>query len=374
MKIAYVITRADSVGGATVHVRDMARSMLDRGHRVQVYVGGTGPVTEQLAAVGIPFHPLEHLRRAVNPVRDLRALTELMRALQQFQPDLVSTHTAKAGWVGRAACARLGLPAIHTPHGLPFGPRMPGPRGAVFWLAEKLAAPWSRAVVCVSEAERQLALEHRLAPPDRLIVVYNGVRDISPDLAARPGTAPPRIVSVARFEPPKDHATLLEALGRLRSLDWTLDLVGDGPLQGASEGLAARLDLAGRIRFLGYRADPAPILAAAQVFVLSSRSEAMPRSVLEAMRAGLPVAATRVGGLPEAIDNEKNGVLTPRNDAAALESALGALIRDAALRERLGRAARHTYESRFRLEYTVGKTSAIYERVLNGDAGSPSKA
>ena len=125
MRIAYVVTRADSVGGATIHVLEMARAMLQRGHDALVLIGGDGPAGRRLAEEGVPVRPLRFLRRPVRPDTDLLAFCELTAALRDFRPDLVSTHTAKAGWIGRAACAWLGVPAIYTPHGLPVGDRMP---------------------------------------------------------------------------------------------------------------------------------------------------------------------------------------------------------------------------------------------------------
>jgi glycosyltransferase involved in cell wall biosynthesis len=371
MRIAYVVTRADSVGGATVHVLEMARAMLQCGHDAVVFIGGDGPAGRQLAEAGIPVRPLRFLRRAVHPGRDLRAFLELTAELREFRPDLVSTHTAKAGWIGRAACARLGIPAIYTPHGLPVGDRMPGARGLLFQAAERVAGRWARAVICVCRHERNLALAHSIAPPRKLLVVLNGVRDIPEDLRASPAANPVRIVSVARFEAPKDHATLLRALALLPSLDWELELVGDGPLLPACRVLAARLGIAGRVRFAGYAPDVAAVLARAQIFALSSRSEALPRSVLEAMRAGLPVVASDVGGLSELVDNGVSGVLIPRGDVAALSAAAARLIADAPRRLQLGTAARLTYEDRFRLEYMIEKTAAIYRMALTHDANFP---
>src|ERR1035441_5888237 len=110
---------------------------------------------------------------------------------------------------------------------------------------------------------------------------------------------------------PKDHRTLLAALAALRAQPWELDLVGAGPLEMEMRDLASELGLGGRVRFLGYVADPAPVLAGAQLFVLSSRSEAFPRSVLEALRAGLPVVASAVGGIGEAVTDGVNGLLVP---------------------------------------------------------------
>lgn len=368
MRIAYVVTRADAVGGATIHVLELAQAMLDRGHEVAVFIGGDGPAGRQLSEAGVPVRPLRFLRRAVRPDRDVRAFLELAAALREFRPDLVSTHTAKAGWIGRAACVRLGIPAVHTPHGLPVGDRMPGVRGLLFQAAERMAGRWARAIICVCEHERRLALAYSIAPPQRLLVVRNGVREIPGDLRANPETIPARIVSVARFETPKDHATLLRALAMLPGLDWELELVGDGPLEPACRALAAHFGIAGRVRFLGYSPEVAAVLARAQIFALSSRSEALPRSVLEAMRAGLAVVATDVGGLSELVDNGVNGVLIPRGDVGALSAALARLISDAPRRLQLGTAARLTYEARFRLEYMIEKTAAIYEMALTHDA------
>jgi glycosyltransferase involved in cell wall biosynthesis len=358
-----VVTRADSVGGASIHVLEMARWMLSQGHEAVVFAGGEGPVTERLAEAGVPCRSLRFLQRAVHPVLDVRAWFELMEALREFQPDLVSTHTAKAGWIGRAACARLGLTAIHTPHGLPVGGRMPGRVAPFYGVAERLAARWGRAIVCVCEWEKRLALAHRIAPPEQLHVVPNGVRDVPEALRASPAVSPPRIVSVARFEAPKDQSTLLDALARLGDLDWELDLVGDGPTEAANRAFARRLGIAGRVRFLGYQPDVAAILARAQIFALSSRSEAFPRSVLEAMRAGLPVVASDAGGVSEAVENGITGALVPGGDRAPLAEALRGLILDPAARQKRGAAARARYESHFRLEYMVEKTAALYEAI-----------
>jgi glycosyltransferase involved in cell wall biosynthesis len=134
--------------------------------------------------------------------------------------------------------------------------------------------------------------------------------------------------------------------------------------------LASELGLAGRVRFLGYVADPAPVLAGAQLFVLSSRSEAFPRSVLEALRAGLPVVASAVGGIGEAVTDGVNGLLVPAGNPKPLAAALQRLLGDAPLRESMGATARATYERRFRLEYMVDSTAAIYATLLGRTAKS----
>lgn len=368
MKIAYVVTRADAVGGASIHVRDLAGEMLARGHQAMVFVGGEGPVTDQLKAFGVPYHPLKFLTRSIHPVRDAKAFGELSSELRRFGPDLVSTHTAKAGWIGRGACARLRLPVVYTPHGWPAGDRFPPIVRRLFATAERVASRWTSAIVCVSEYERNLALAKRLARPEQLVVVHNGVRDAGANLRAAPERTPVRLISVARFESPKDHATLIDALARLGGLAWRLDLVGDGPLEASIRARARKAGIADRIEFLGYLAAPSSQLARSQIFVLSSRSEAFPRSVLEAMSAGLAVVSSNVGGVGEALDNGGSGILVPPGDSDALSEALGGLIEDADRRRRLATAARLRYEARFRLDAMVARTVELYESVLRNAA------
>ena len=366
MRMAYVITRGDSVGGATIHVRDLARSLLEQGHQPLILAGGRGRAADLLAGAGVPFHALRHLRRAVNPARDLLALAELTSVLREFAPDLVSTHTAKAGWIGRAAARRLRLPAIYTPHGWPVAGRFSPASGLLFTLAERAAARWSAAIVCVCEAEKRVALDRCIAPPDRLFVVHNGVRDIPPELRACPEREPAQLCAVARFEPPKDFATLMTALALLDDREWTLDLVGDGSLEPEIRRLAAALGIAERVRFLGYQAEPAALLAQSQIFVLASRSEAFPRTILEAMRAGLPVIATDVGGVGEAVGHRETGLLVAPQDPSALAGAIAELRAAPALRRQFGDRARAEFEQRFRLDVMVSRTLEIYRQVLTG--------
>jgi glycosyltransferase involved in cell wall biosynthesis len=371
VRIAYVITRADSVGGATIHVRDLAGAMRDLGHEVLVLVGGTGPVTEQFGAAGVPYHSLRHLRRSINPGRDLLAYRELTAALRDFGPEIVSTHTAKAGWIGRASAAQLRIPVLYTPHGWPLAGRFSAPSAAVYALAEHAAARWNTAVICVSESEKRVALKAGIAGAEHLHVIHNGVRDVPPEFRGSPECDPIRICCVARFEAPKDHATLLVALAALRARAWSLELIGDGPLESRMHRLAERLGIAERVTFRGYQAEPEAALASSQLFVLSTRSEAFPRSVLEAMRAGLPVIASDVGGVAEAVEHRRTGLLVAPQDPGALAAAIDSLLTDPTERRELGHAARRAFERDFRLEQTVAKTFALYRSIMDRAIMSP---
>ena len=163
----------------------------------------------------------------------------------------------------------------------------------------------------------------------------------------------------------KDHATLFQALGGLRHLTWHLDLVGDGPLARASEQLAAKLGIADRITFWGARRDVAERLASAQAFILSSNFEGFPLSVLEGMRAGLPVIASSVGGTSESVDEGETGFLVERGDVTGFRERLAAVIADADLRIRLGARGRQRFEQEFTLERCFAHTLAVYQDVLH---------
>lgn len=364
MRVAYLITRSDAVGGASVHVRDMARTLLERGHEAVVLVGGQGPVTEALAAAGVPFRPMRWLVRPIHPICDALAVFEARSLLQQLRPDLLSTHSSKAGWVGRVAGRSLGLPTLFTAHGWAFTEGVPSGRSRIVLLAEKVVGPLADRIITVSENDRRLALRHRLAAPERIVAIRNGMPNVAPALRADPAAEPPRLVMVARFDPPKDQAMLLEALARLDGWAWSLDFVGDGPRLEAARARAARLGLADRVRFLGDRRDVAERLAEAQVFVLATNWEGLPRSILEAMRAGLPVVASDVGGVREAVADGETGFLVPRGDAEALRDRLARLLADPALRRRMGEAGRRRYEAEFTFERMFEQTLAVYEAVL----------
>ncbi|HXG28352.1 MAG TPA: glycosyltransferase, partial [Nevskiales bacterium] len=230
MRVALVITRGDDVGGANVHVRDLALGLRDDGHTVCVLAGGEGVFADMLRALDIPVVVLPHLGRALRPWQDLRAFFEILRALRDFRPDIVSTHSSKAGWLGRLAARLLGLPSVFTAHGWAFSDGVPLLPRRVYRLAEKLAAAIGDHVIAVSEYDRRLALDLRVTRPGRITTVHNGIPTLPQTQGADCMRQPPTLLMVARFAPQKDHATLLRALESLPpALDWRLRLVGDGP-------------------------------------------------------------------------------------------------------------------------------------------------
>jgi glycosyltransferase involved in cell wall biosynthesis len=374
MKIAYVVTRADPIGGVQIHIKDLAAAAQAEGHEVTVMAGGTGPFIDMLRAQGTPTVVLRHLTVPIKPLEDLRALRELRAILSDMRPDLIALHSAKASVLGRLAARSLGIPTILTAHGWTFTPGFPRIPGMVYRNIERLVGPLTRKIIAVSEFDRRLALEAGIVGADRIVTVHNGIPDVPLQLRAEPARTPARLVMVARFSPQKDHQTLLQALASLQHLDWELDLIGDGPLIDAVKSLGASLKLGGRIRFLGQRMDVESLLAQAQISILATNWEGFPLSILESMRAGLPVIASAVGGIDEAVVDQETGYLVPRGDVIRLRERLEGLLTAPSLRTRMGFSARNRYEQQFTLDVSVKKTLAVYEEVAAkaGRTGLPS--
>ena len=364
MRIAYVVTRGDDIGGAQVHVRDLATAMHQAGHDVSVIAGGAGPLSVQLAKRGVPFCSVPALSRELHPWRDLRAFLQLKKVLARLKPDLVSTHSSKAGWLGRLAARAIGIPVLFTAHGWAFTVGVSKRARRVYALAERLAAPLADRIITVSEYDLTLALDERIAPSGKITRIHNGVHDCTVDLPPSTAAVGVRIVMIGRFSAQKDHTSLLHTLARLRQLNWTLDLVGTGPLQAQVTALAGSLGIGSRVRFLGARNGVCEVLREADIYALISNWEGFPRSTLEAMSVGLPVVASDVGGVSEAVREAETGFLVPRRNHELLTERLEALITRVDLRRSLGAGGRRRYQEQFRFELMFERTVAVYHEMI----------
>lgn len=364
MRIVYIVTTASPIGGAQIHVRDLAAAVSAQGHSPSVITSGSGPFIDDLRRLGIPVVVLRHLSVPIHPLRDWRALREIHAALEELRPELLATHSSKAGILGRLAGRSLRVPVVFTVHGWAFTPGVPPMHAAVYRQLERLVGPLASKIITVSEFDRRLGLAARIADEDRMVTVHNGMPDVPEKLRADPGRTPARLVMVARFGVQKDHPTLFRALARLQNHPWELDLIGDGPLRGEMESLAASLGLGARVRFLGQRTDVDQLLADAQISLLVTNWEGFPLSILESMRAGLPVVASSVGGIGESVRDEENGYLVPRGEVEQLRERIERLLKSPGLRARMGAAGRTRFEQDFTLDHSVNRTLAVYRDVL----------
>ena len=364
MRIAQVLTRSDVLGGAQTHVGDLSAGLRNFGHEVTVITGAPGVFSDRLHGIGIPTLHIKSLVRPVKPHLDLAALYQLCRVLRKLKPDIVCAHTAKAGWLARAAACLLGIPSVFTPHGWSMVDRNSLARKAPYCWAERLAARLGTRVINVCEFEQKLAREFRVCRANLLDVVHHGVPDLAFTRTRPVAAQPPTLVMVARFEKQKDHDTLLHALSGLLTMEWRLLLVGDGEREAQVRAQIDSLGLGSRARILPAESDVTSLLVETQIFVLATNFEAFPISILEAMRAGLPVVATDVGGIAESVWQERTGLLVPRGDVASLRRALARMITEPALRTEFGAGGRSLYAARFTSETMVQRTIEVYRRAV----------
>jgi len=367
MKICYIVTRIDEIGGAQIHVRDMACKMSKLGHEVSVISGKKydRQYLNELKKNRINVFHVKRLIREINLFSDLLALRKIMKVLRKIKPDLLSLHASKAGFLGRIAGVLTKITTLFTAHGWSFSEGVSMKKAIFYAAAEKLASYLVRKIINVCNYDKGLALKYGIAPSRKFTVIHNGMPDITPNLLAIPKKNHCRIVMTARFAPPKDHELLLLVLKKLEELPWHLDLIGTGPKEDEVKRIVGELGLNEKITFHGQTHRVAEILSRAQIFVLITNWEGLPRSIIEALRAGLPIIASNVGGISELVEHETNGYLIPRGDKRQLTEYLRILLSDSLQREYMGKESRTKYELGFTFNSMYGKTTAIYKELTS---------
>ena len=363
MNIAHLLTRGDVFGGAQSHVRDLTLELRRLGHEVTVLTGAPGVFTDQLRQVGIPCLQVRSLVRPLQPHRDVAAFIQLSSALCHLKPDVLCAHTAKAGSLGRAVARLLDIPCVFTPHGWSMFDRNSLKWNPLFYGAERLAGRLGARVINVCDFERQFAEKCRVCPTNKLEVVHNGIAEIPLTRKYSLDTQPPLIV-MGRPLRSSAKGSLHPAPGAFRflCLKWSLLLVGEGELQPQFMAQVAALGLSDRVRILPPETNIARLLMEAQIYVLSTHFEALPISILEAMRASLPVVATDVGGISESVHNEETGLLARYGDVGHLKDALAQLIAHPALRRALGNAGHQVWSEQFTASTMAARTIEVYDR------------
>jgi glycosyltransferase involved in cell wall biosynthesis len=364
MKIVYVITRSDRIGGSQMHVRDLAAAMQGRGHEVHVLCGGDGVYFDMLREVGVESTAVPSLVRPVRPWLDRKCLVELKALFAQYQPDLVHSHSSKAGILGRCAAYQSNIPNIFSAHGWSFTPGISKGSAWVYKQLERRAARWCDRILVGCEGDRQFALQHSVASPDKIRTIWYGIHHFDADPVATPEKEPPNLLMVARFEKQKDHTTLVSALARIKDLLWTVDLLGDGPLRAEVENLAHKYGIADRIHFRG-AVPSSEYLGLAQIFLLITQWEGLPLSTLEAMRTGLPMIGSRVGGIPEQITDGENGFLVDRGDVDELAKRLRTLVSSPQMRKKFGIRGRQRFLKDFTYDRMLIDVEGVYRDVVS---------
>jgi glycosyltransferase involved in cell wall biosynthesis len=383
MRVLHLITRL-ILGGAQENTVLTCEDLLRRyGDDVLLVtgppLGPEGSLLERAQRSGVPLEVLPALRREIHPWRDWESYRQINRAIRAFRPDVVHTHSGKAGLLGRTAAHRLGVPVIvHTVHGAPFHPYQSRGAQAVLRACERFAARRCHALVSVADAMTDLMVAARVAPREKFTTIYSGM-EVEPFLAADEHRAEMRrslgytnehvvVGKVARLFHLKGHEYVVRAAERAVAAQPNLRflLVGDGILADALRDQVRRAGLEAHFHFAGL-APPERIphwISAMDIVVHASLREGLARVLPQALIAGKPVISYDVDGAREVVIDDVTGVLLPPECVDELAQAICRLAADPPLRARLGRCGRERFTDIFRHERMTCALRALYERLL----------
>jgi glycosyltransferase involved in cell wall biosynthesis len=381
VRILRVITRLN-IGGPAVHVLHLHEHTAAGRYESRMVAG----IEESSEGSYLAMHRgmqdgitvLPSLGREIRPWRDAKALAGVVRQIRRFRPDIVETHTAKAGVIGRVAAAICRVPVIiHVYHGhVLHGYFSPAPT-RVFVEVERRLARHSSCLLAVSDQVRSDLLALGVGTKNRFEVMplgldlerFRSVDTRRGELRAELGLgAVPLIGIVARLAPVKAHDVFLRAAAALRERmpDVHFVVVGDGELRASLEALASELGLGGCLTFLGWRSDIERVYADLDLVVLSSRNEGSPIALIEAMASGRNVVATAAGGVPDVVRHGETGLLVTPDDPAALAASMEELLRaDSGRRAAMAAAARDDAFGRFGIDRLLADIDRLYTTLLS---------
>ncbi|MBI4610217.1 MAG: glycosyltransferase family 4 protein [Candidatus Rokubacteria bacterium] len=384
IRVLRVIARLN-VGGPALHATLLAERLDPIRYESWLVAGRESPgEANYLTLMGRSLENLTiipSLGREIRGAGDLRAFLQLYRLMRELRPHIVHTHTAKAGALGRVAARLARVPVVvHTYHGHVLQGYFSRAKTRLFLGIERTLARWTDRLLAVSEAVRQDLLLRRVGSPERLQVVPLGL-DLDPFLrsetlrgqlrAELDLSDAPLVGIVARLVPIKRHEDFLSAAQAvtMRIPNCRFVVVGDGELRGRLETRAQTLGLAGRIHFLGWRGDLARIYADLDVVVLTSANEGLPVSLIEAMASARAVVATRVGGVPDLVEDGVTGLLVRPGEPDELARAVLELLADPERRRAMGEAGRKRVYPAFSADRLLADMDRVYGELLREKLG-----
>ena len=370
MRILYVITLPD-IGGAQTHLLEVACAMQKSGHDVQIVAGKYGWLTEQLAIKGIEISVIDELVREISLKKDWATVYKIRNIIKKWHPDIVHCHSSKAGIVGRIAAFMEGVPSVFTAHGWAFTEGVPFFKRVLYSVIENIMLNITSKCFCVSEYDRCLAKKWFLRDSHKIITVHNGIGDdgLQRDAIVRmlDNGSILRLIMVGRFSKQKDHMLLIKSVYDINKKypgQVHLSLVGDGDLFAAANQYVVANNLGDFIVLLGESTCVDSLLTQSDVFCLISNYEGLPISIIEAMRAGLPVIASDVGGNNELVVDGVNGYLVSRGDRKGLVQAIEKLIKDRTLITEFGKRSQEKFRMEFTFSAMMQKIESAYRDVL----------
>jgi glycosyltransferase involved in cell wall biosynthesis len=370
-----------NIGGPAIQAGLLTAKLDETRFETLLVAGSEGPAEGNILSLGrLPssVRPLivPQLGRRLSPLDDIRALWRVMVIARRYRPDIVHTHLAKAGFVGRIAARLAGARAVvHTYHGSVFRGYFGYLESAVYLGIERTLSRITTRIIAITPRQKLELTKLRVAPAEKIEEIPFGL-DLEPfrngpdRLVARrhlgiPANRPV-VGLVARLVPIKDVPTFLRAMGLLvRDVpDVIIMIVGDGEDRSSLEAAARELGIGECCKFLGWRSDMPVIYSALDVLALSSLNEGSPVSLIEGMAARRAVVATAVGGVPDIVRHERDGLLVPARDHHALAAAVRRILLDPALASRLGGEGQRNAIARFEVSRMVATMERLYCEIL----------
>jgi glycosyltransferase involved in cell wall biosynthesis len=379
MRVAHVITRM-IVGGAQENTLYNCLDLVQHyGDEVVLVTGPTlgpeGRLLEQGRAENLRIVQVDSLRRAIHPGNDYQAYKALVAFFREFRPDVVHTHSAKGGMLGRAAAWKVGVPAvIHSVHGAPFHPYQNVLSRTFFRNCERWAAKRCHHMISVADAMTELMVSNGVAPREKFTTVYSGM-EVEPFLEANQHRDAMRkklgiddqvvvVGKIARLFHLKGHEYVIEAARDVakRAPQVRFLLVGDGILRSSLEARIREYGLADKFIFVGL-VEPETIpqyIGAMDVLVHTSLREGLARALPQALLAGKPVISYDIDGAREVVIDGETGWLLPPKSVSELADAVVAAASDAQIRQRMGQTGRSRFTEQFRHEVMTARIRQIY--------------
>ncbi len=369
ISIIYIIAE-HHITGAPRHLLELIRH-IDRNKFIVSAILPEGPLAKALKALKVPVFTVPMRGRA-----DLSAIAAIKKILTKYEPDIVHTHGQRAGVLGRLAVKGMHFKVIHTEHTYTHHFKLDNPLLHWTHLRAMQTLGWfTHRTIAVSDAVRIFLTSARISKPDKVVTIYNGIVSTKPKLSAsviqefrqsHALSASDQIIgTVGALNSQKGTSTLISAFAQVHT-KWPklkLVIVGGGELRKSLEQLADKLGISSKVVFAGHVSDIEPALANLQLFVLPSRSEAFGLSLLEAMRFGVPIIASRVGGIPEIIVHNHNGILVEHDAPKKLATAISKLLNDKKLQKKIVANYPATLK-KFTITKMVKATEDLYRQVM----------
>ncbi|MFH1259479.1 MAG: glycosyltransferase family 4 protein [Elusimicrobiota bacterium] len=387
MKIVNIITRLDR-GGSTENVLLTVNSLAKKGHECTLIYGRTQDSDVELENEaeknGVKFIFINDLARSINPWSDFIAFLSLVKILYSLKPDIVHTHSSKAGILGRWAAFLVRVKKIvHTPHGHVFYGYYNQALSRLFVLIERITALITDRLIALTEGEKNETLQLGIGKPKKWVIIHSGV-----EVSFVNQTEPARLKeelkipenvsvvgTVARLDPVKGIEYFIQAIKLLQGYKLTFPvyylIVGDGSEREKLERQAAQYGLDRQVFFAGWRRDTVELISLMDIYVQPSLNEGMGKTLIQAQLCGKPIVATRVGGIPDVVKDNLTGILVPAQDVQTLARAIFCLLKDKTTAESMGMMGRSWVTEkingfpRFSVQAMVKRTEDVYSSLFD---------